>query len=336
MADRVLPKEADSEHPSYALAGSLSKFSSGCQLLDCALGGGWAEGRFLNLVGDKSTGKTLLAIEACANFARKYPKGLITYLEAEAAFDEDYAESLGFPVERVRFIRDARDVESWYEDMEKLMKEMEEGPPVLYVVDSLDALSDRAELARKIDDGTYAMGKSKKLSEIFRRMVGQWEDKNLTVLVVSQVRENIGVTFGEKYTRAGGKSLDFYASQVVWLANMGQIKKTRKSIERTVGVKVRAKLKKNKVGLPFREADFPIYFGFGVEDLVAGVDFLKQTKRLSDAGFGSDAAASGFLRNLNKLTDEEYFEAREKVARAVRTVWHEIEQEFKPSRKKYK
>jgi len=76
-------------------------FSSGCTLLDCALGGGWAENRVANIVGDKSTGKTLLAIEAAANFHDKYPGSPIFYYEAEAAFDERYAAELGFPVESV-------------------------------------------------------------------------------------------------------------------------------------------------------------------------------------------------------------------------------------------
>src|ERR1019366_3976564 len=75
--------------------------SSGCHNLDLALGGGWAEGRVSNIVGDKSTGKSLLAIEACANFAIKYPKGTIRYREAEAAFDRPYAEALGMPVDHV-------------------------------------------------------------------------------------------------------------------------------------------------------------------------------------------------------------------------------------------
>src|SRR5258708_4237909 len=81
----------------------LDFFSTGCTLLDCTIGGGWVLGRIGNVIGDRSTGKTLLAIEACANFVRTYPKGRMRYREAEAAFDRSYAEALGMPIDRVEF-----------------------------------------------------------------------------------------------------------------------------------------------------------------------------------------------------------------------------------------
>src|ERR1700754_4769243 len=83
-------------------------FSSGCALLDCVLGGGWALRRMINVVGDKSTGKTLLAIEACANFVRTFPLGHVTYVEVESAFDVDYAQTLGFPEHNLDLVRDLR------------------------------------------------------------------------------------------------------------------------------------------------------------------------------------------------------------------------------------
>ena len=90
----------------YFLDPKVETFSSGCAILDMALGGGWAERRMINIVGDKSTGKTLLAIEACTQFLLKYPHGDIVYCEVEAAFDKGYAAALGMPVDRVRFISD--------------------------------------------------------------------------------------------------------------------------------------------------------------------------------------------------------------------------------------
>ncbi len=207
---------------------NLALFGSGCKLLDCVLGGGWPLGRMSNIVGDKSSGKTLLAIEACANFMHKFPDGEIIYLESEAAFDADYAEAIGMPIDDVDFVDygDDNTVEFLFEHLEKVTAEATS--PVLYVVDSLDALSDRAEKKRKIDEGSYSMGKQKKLSEMFRRLISPLKESNVHLMIVSQVRENIGVTFGEKYTRSGGKALDFYASQILCLPKLVSLKRLSK------------------------------------------------------------------------------------------------------------
>src|SRR5271166_4934530 len=99
---------------------NLEFIASGCKVFDCALGGGWPLGRISNIVGDKSSGKTLIAIEACANFSRQFPNGQIYYRESEAAFDTGYAQALGMPEEKVDFGDDEFiTVEDLFEDMEK-------------------------------------------------------------------------------------------------------------------------------------------------------------------------------------------------------------------------
>ena len=197
-------------------------FSTGCTLLNCVLGGGWAYSRVANIIGDKSTGKTLLAIEACANFALENPTGKIVYVEAEAAFDEDYAESLGLPLGRVEFPDGIDTVEDVFEDLDKRMAE---DVRTLYIIDSFDALSDRDEAKRAIDQGSYGQSKQKKTSELFRRMIQRFKRSNVTLLIISQVRDAIGVAFGDKLKRSGGRALDFYATHALWLAHLGQIKK---------------------------------------------------------------------------------------------------------------
>jgi recombination protein RecA len=146
----------------------LDFITSGSTLLDLALGGGWAERRIANVVGDKSTGKTLLCIEATANFAIKYPKGKIRYREAESAFDKGYAQALGMPIDRIDFgSKKIETVEDLFEDLTKICEKARQKEFV--VVDSLDALSDRSELEREIDEGSYGANKAKKMSELFRR-----------------------------------------------------------------------------------------------------------------------------------------------------------------------
>ena len=295
------------------------------------IGGGYPLGRVVNIVGDKSTGKTLLAIEACANFASEFPEGRIWYREVEAAFDVDYAEKLGLPSKRVEFNSEPMlTVEDVFEDLTKCIESTQkEG---LYIIDSLDALSDRSEMDRDIDEGTFGANKAKQLSQMFRRLIQKLGKSNITVIVISQVRENIGVTFGRKTTRSGGKALDFYASQVIFLAQTGQMKRTIRSVERPIGVRIKAKCDKNKIGMPFRECEFPIIFGFGVDDLAASVAFLESVGALSEI---TDKKSTPYLKSVNKLDDDAYFNEIDKVTTLAESVWGEIEEQFMPERRKY-
>jgi len=307
-----------------------SCFSSGCTLLDCVLGGGWAYSRVANIVGDRSTGKTLLAIEAAANFIAANPDGRVVYMEAEAAFDELYAESLGLPLDSVEF-PEASTIEDVFEDLEERFDCKEK---TLYIIDSLDALSDRDEEKRKIDQNSFGQSKQKKLSELFRRMIQKFKRSQITLIVVSQVRDAIGVAFGEKLKRSGGRALDFYTSQVVWLSNLGQIKVQRKGVKRTVGVNVRVRCKKNKIAPPFREAEFPLIFEYGTEDLQACLDWLVSVKRTDSIGMTLEDAKK-LASKCDRLTEAEYAEELENVRDAVREVWQDIEKEFRPKRRKY-
>ena len=273
-------------------------------MLDCVLGGGWPLGRISNVIGDKSTGKTLQAIEAIANFRRVFPGGLVRYFEAEAAFDNEYAAALGVELEDGELIG-GDTVETLFDDLTATLNGLGEDQPALYIVDSLDAISDKAEMERKITDATYGGTKPKQLGQLFRRLTREIERKSLHLQIISQVRDNIGVTFGNKHTRTGGRALDFYASQILWLAHKGQIKKVVKGVTRAVGVEIKAKTSKNKVGLPFRECEYNILFGYGIDDEAASRDFMKTT-----GGGPID---------------------RESVVQR----WYEIESQFLPKRGKY-
>jgi recombination protein RecA len=334
-----LPDPADEQGPITRYFDSPSKqlqfISSGCSVLDCVLGGGYALGRICNIIGDKSTGKTLLGIEACNNFAVTYPKGHIWYNEVEAAFDTDYAAALGLPIARVEFQENQATVEDYFKNLDKCIEVAKKsGEPGLYILDSMDALSDAAEIEREIDAGSYGAGKARKLSEVFRRQVLKLKNQRIAVLIISQVRDNIGAMFGEKYKRSGGKALDFYASQCLWLAQTGQIKRTIDSVERTIGVSVKANCKKNKIGLPFRECELEIRFGFGIDDVAANINYLEAVNKLELVGLNKDKITR-FLRSLEKMSDDEYRTTRTRIAAIVRQVWSEVEKSFLPTRRKY-
>lgn len=315
----------------------ISFVSSGCTLLDCALGGGYPLGRMVNIVGDKSTAKTALATEAMINFKLGYPEGAAAYRETEAAFDRSYSAAMGLPVDQIDFGDDnpMATVEDFDRDLETFIDDQTSADnPGIYVVDSVDALSDEAEMERDISKGSFGAAKAKQLSVLFRTRTKKIESSKVLLFIVSQVRENIGAMFGEKYKRSGGKSLDFYASQIVWLAHIKTHKRTIKGVERAVGVRIKANVKKNKVGLAFRKVEFDFMFGYGVDDLKASVEWLKEVKRL-DAIDMNEAQVKSYLTKIDTMDNKEYNEERTVTAEVVRKVWAEIETSFLPTRSKY-
>jgi recombination protein RecA len=321
-----------SEKPNYSFV------SSGCAVLDCVLGGGYPLGRMTNLVGDKSTAKTGLATEALINFMRQYPDGKPVYRDTEAAFDLEYAVAMGLNKNKV----DLGDPEKPIVTIEAFMREFDiylterikTKTPGMYVIDSLDALSDEDEMDRDIGKGTYGTAKAKTLSIFFRTTGYKIEQSKVLLLVISQVRDNIGAMFGEKYKRSGGHALDHHASQIVWLSHIKTNKKTINKVDRPIGIKVKAKAKKNKVGLPLRDAEFDFRFGYGIEDVEASVAWLEEVGRLKDADIAKSDVKE-YLAELQAMTYPDYEHERVTIGKVVRQAWAEIETEFLPRRAKY-
>lgn len=308
----------------------ISFCPTGSKLLDLSLGGGWAERRIANIIGDRSTGKTLLAMEAAANFNIKYHDDCrLYYRESEAAFLKSYATTLGLPVDKIDFGHPIETVEELFEDLSACTKRSRRQPS-LYILDSLDALSDVAELDRGFSDGSYGTTKARQLSKLFRMLVRDMNKSSLTVLIISQVRDKIGAMFGRKTTRSGGRALDFYCSQVVSLAQVGTRVRTIDGQKRTTAVCILAKIDKNKVGLPFREARFDIAFGFGIDDMNSCLSYLKEVKALDKVGFKSNTTDDKLRQFARKLA-----RPSQNVLKAVEDKWHEIENKFLPKQTKY-
>lgn len=316
----------------------LGFIKTGCTLLDLVIGGGYPEARIINIVGDKSSGKTLLAIEAVSNFANKYPKGRIWYRESESAFDESYAEALGMPIHRVRFLSPNQAFETVEDFDADISKQAEwcitNKRPGLYILDSLDALSDRKELSRDIDKGSYGTDKAKQMSALFRKKIRLLRRANLTVIIISQVRDKIGIAFGRKTSRSGGRALDFYASVVLYLAHLKTLHKTRRGQRRAVGVQVRAKCDKNKVGLPARECDFTIRYGYGVDDVRGNINWLISAKRLKELDL-TPKSAETLIEEMDTMSNRDYRIATRKIRVVVGEAWRELDNEFLPKRRKY-
>ncbi len=329
-------KRLDEEGGNYFTSPSseVEFFPSGCTLLDLVIGGGYPLGRVVNIVGDKSTGKTLLAIEACANFAQKYPKGKIYYNEVEAAFDKTYAAALGLPLDRVQFVEECFTVEDLFRNLCTIIKESEK-TPTLYIIDSLDALSDEAEKKRDIGEGTFGAKKAAQMSVLFRTLIQGLSGSQITIFIISQVRDNIGVVFGKKYSRSGGRALDFYASVVLYLSQKSVLKRTQKGIERPIGVEIKVKCEKNKISLPFRECEFPILFGYGVHDFVANLDWLDEINQLKSVGIESNRELIKIKRESMSKKGHSMEKLADDIAEIVQNNWREIEIDFLPGRTKY-
>ena len=307
---------------------------SGSTLLDLQNGGGWALGRMVNIVGDSSSGKTLLAIEACANFARLYGTADIRYCESEAAFDEDYAITLGLP-EGIALARDIHTVEELHDDLSAFLGKVK--GPALYVLDSADALSDKAESEREIGAATYGASKPKMFSEMFRRLAAVIGEKNCCLIIISQIRDNIGVTFGPTKSRSGGHALDFYASQIVWLHEVGKERRTVTQVERVIGINVRSQNRKNKIGQPFREVEFLLVFNYGVDDELSMIKWLAKNKA-DEAGLSLplDKYAAAVRKARRDRDLEQLTTYGGELRAATRARWAEIEDALRPPLSKYR
>ncbi|MDP3937717.1 MAG: hypothetical protein Q8R92_06235 [Deltaproteobacteria bacterium] len=312
---------------------------TGCVLLDLALGGGWAERKVCNIIGDSSSGKTLLATEAMANFLQKYPKGKARFRDVEEAFIPSYARTLGVDVDKIDFgSGDAPilTVEDLYEDLEAVTAKARR--PEFYVVDSLDSLSDRAELARKFDEPTFGGNKAKQMSQLFRRITSLVEKSNVTLMFISQVRADIGPFASARGTKqSGGWAVRFYRSQALYLSTKGKIYKTVRGLKKPLGINVRAYVDKNRVGLPYREAEFPILFGYGIDDVAASLDWLKSIKRLDELGISNTVEKGELLKIKRQYTLAEGGPEvpAEEITALVKKNWYEIEEQILPTRRKY-
>lgn len=308
---------------------------SGSLLLNRALGGnGWAIGRVANLVGDSGSGKTLIAVEACANFLPLVQSiDDIRYVEAEMAYDEEYGKVIGMPPE-IHPVDNIATVEQFFADLEAFtVARRGQRTPSLYVVDSLDAMSDAAELDREIDQGSFGAAKAKKMSELFRRSVVNISAANCTLIIVSQLRDKIGVMFGEKQTRSGGRALQFYCSQVTWLSELKKIDKTIHGSKHIIGTHIRARNKKSKVGLPFKEADLTLWFGYGIDDEGSMLDYLDTNK--ASNGVNLDDIYKQ-LTEARRLQDREYIDAINQLLRdMVVEHWNAVDTELAPPLRKY-
>ena len=239
---------------------------TGSLAIDDALGiGGYPRGRIVEIYGPESSGKTTLTLHAIREAQRL--GGVAAFIDAEHAFDVTYARAVGVDTERL-LVSQPDSGEQALDIVEMLTRS---GAVDLVVVDSVAALTPKAEIEGEMGDAHMGL-QARLMSQALRKLTAITHRTGTTLIFINQLRQKIGVTFGNPETTTGGNALKFYASVRIDVRRIGPIKVS----EESVGSRTRAKIVKNKCAVPFREAEFDIRWGMGIDAATDLLDYGMQ------------------------------------------------------------
>jgi len=293
---------------------NIQVISTGSIGLDAALGiGGLPRGRVIEIYGPEASGKTTLAIHAIAEAQKN--GGIAAIIDAEHTFDRNYAEKLGVDVENL-LISQPDNGEQALEITDNLIRS---GALDIVVIDSVAALTPKAEIEGEMGDSKMGL-QARLMSQALRKLTGNINKTNTSCVFINQLRDKIGVMFGNPETTTGGNALKFYASVRLDIRRTSQLKEG----EEIIGSRTRVKIVKNKLAPPFKKADFDILYGEGISQLGEivdlGVDFEIIKKSGSWFSYGDTKLGQGrdAVKQILKDNPELYDELKTKVSEALK------------------
>ena len=294
----------------------VESISSGSIGLDIALGvGGYPKGRVVEIYGPESSGKTTLTLHAIAECQKA--GGIAAFIDAEHAFDRFYAEKLGVDLGEL-VISQPDNGEQALEIADNLIRS---GAVDALVIDSVAALTPKSEIEGEMGDSKMGLH-ARLMSQALRKLTGSISKTNCTVFFINQLREKIGVMFGNPETTTGGNALKFYASVRIDIRRSTQLKDTEGGV---LGNKTRVKIVKNKVAPPFKTAEFDIMYGEGISKIGEILDIGVEKDIIEKSGswfsYGGSKLGQGrdSVKSILKDNPELMEELEQKIVEQINT-----------------